>query len=86
MCWKPWAPVEAGPSIEGPSWSEQADGPILFRPSSPNERPDDIGVELSDLDAARKRAAAYAGELLGDGRDVVWSGEDWVLQVRMRMA
>ena len=43
--------------------------------------PDHTGVELPDIDAAKKHAAAFVGELLKDSSEAIWSGEDWVLKV-----
>lgn len=45
------------------------------------EHPDRLGKDLPSLEAARGHAAAYLGELLRDGGDAIWNGEDWRLNV-----
>ncbi len=43
---------------------------------------DDEGVELPDLDAARKEAIRASGEALRDGIDAgIWAGESWRMWV-----
>lgn len=39
--------------------------------------PDQSGTELSSIEAARRQALRYAGELLRDAPETFWSGEDW---------
>lgn len=43
--------------------------------------PDRDGLELADIGAARKHAASYLADLLRDGGEMIWNGEDWQLNV-----
>ena len=43
--------------------------------------PDEEGVELPDLDAARSAAAKLAGLTLHDDHETFWKGEEWRVDV-----
>jgi len=43
---------------------------------------DEVGVELTDIDAARKQALTFSGEVLRDSSGAsLWQGEPWRLWV-----
>ena len=43
--------------------------------------PDEEGVELPSLSAAKREAVAFSGRLLADNADKFWGGEDWFVEV-----
>jgi len=43
--------------------------------------PDLQGSELADISAARIEAVKFAGQLLSDGAERFWSGDEWVMTV-----
>lgn len=43
--------------------------------------PDNDGVELSSMGAARREAARHIGQLIYDDPDVVWGGEEVRVEV-----
>jgi hypothetical protein len=43
---------------------------------------DEVGVELADIDAARKEAVTFSGEVLRDATgETLWEGQPWQLWV-----
>ena len=47
-----------------------------------DDYPDEEGVELAGVEAARREAVHYAGQLLVDGSERFWDGSDWRMVVR----
>ena len=43
--------------------------------------PDEDGIELPSLDAAKRQAAEFAGKLLADNAEQFWGGDDWFVEV-----
>lgn len=46
-----------------------------------SEYPDDEGVVLRDIDAAKEEAIRYAGEILQSEPKRFWTGEEWQMTV-----
>lgn len=44
-------------------------------------RADPVGIELPDLDAAKREASRYAGEMLRDNPDAIWKNTGWMMVV-----
>jgi hypothetical protein len=44
-------------------------------------KPDDSGLEFATIDHARVEAVRYAGEVLRDHPTLVWTGEDFRVEV-----
>lgn len=43
--------------------------------------PDEEGVDLADLDAARQEAVRHAGQQLKENPRSLWDGNEWILEV-----
>jgi hypothetical protein len=55
--------------------------PLYFFHVDDGDRVDRLGVELPDLQRARKEAAVLAGELLRDRPDAFWQAQAWTTTV-----
>ena len=44
--------------------------------------PDNVGTDLPDLDAARREAVTFSGELLRDRGAKFWDGAEWRVEVK----
>ena len=43
--------------------------------------PDEVGMELSGLAAAKRETIAFASRLMANNADKFWGGEDWFVEV-----
>lgn len=46
--------------------------------------PDEVGLDLADLDAARVHAVVRSGDILRENASRFWDGDEWQLEVRDR--
>ena len=53
----------------------------FFQVHDGTDYPDEEGIELPSLQAARERAVRYAGELLLCSTPSFWDGGDWSMDV-----
>lgn len=44
--------------------------------------PDDTGLELPDLQAAKVQAVAFAGRMLAEDPDKFLDGDEWLIEIR----
>src|ERR671912_482481 len=54
---------------------------FFFHVVDGHDMPDNIGTELPDMAAVRQEALSTSGQILRDGGDEFWSGEDWRMHV-----
>jgi hypothetical protein len=54
---------------------------FFFHVIDGQDLPDGIGTELPDMAAVRREALNTSGQMLRDGGDEFWSGEDWRMHV-----
>jgi hypothetical protein len=55
---------------------------FYFHLFNSNNVPDDVGLDLPNLDAAKREALSFAGAILRDEKPIeIWQGQLWRLNV-----
>ena len=53
----------------------------FFHVRKDSHRPDEVGLDLADAEAARRQAALALAEEMKDHPDQIWNDEEWHVEV-----